>query len=103
MKICATTLGDLPLMTMDVGYVVSSLILMGLFLDTLSKILGAALGDFLADDSGLGIAGGAALIGGALVLVTLGYCHTPLSPVPLFWAAFVLTRLFGARLHPGGA
>ncbi|MEO7931756.1 MAG: hypothetical protein ABIT76_01215 [Chthoniobacterales bacterium] len=61
-----------------------------------SNTLGTALGDYLADDSGLGFLGGAALIGGLLVIVALAYRLTPLSRVLLFWVAFVLTRPFGA-------
>jgi len=38
-----------------------------------SNTLGTALGDFLADDSGLGFLGGAAVIGGLLVLVVCAY------------------------------
>jgi len=185
MKICATTLGetagDLLSMTMDVGYAISSVILLSLFLISLvaqlrarsfhpvlywavilttstagttmsdfmdrtlglgyakgslilmtalvvvlavwrftekslsvdniqttraelfywvailvSNTLGTALGDFLADDSGLGFLGGAALIGGLLLLVVLATYLTPLNRVLLFWVAFVLTRPFGA-------
>jgi uncharacterized membrane-anchored protein len=61
-----------------------------------SKTLGTALGDFLADDSGLGFLGGAALIGGLLVLAVLAFYFTRLNRVILFWIAFVLTRPFGA-------
>jgi len=61
-----------------------------------SNTLGTALGDFLADDSGLGFLGGAALIGGLLGLVVLAYFFTKLNHVLLFWVAFVLTRPFGA-------
>ncbi|MDQ3019189.1 MAG: hypothetical protein M3R36_01250 [Bacteroidota bacterium] len=61
-----------------------------------SNTLGTALGDFLADDSGLGFAGGAILIGGLLGLVVLAYYYTKISSVILFWVAFVLTRPFGA-------
>ena len=184
-KICATTLGetagDLLSMTLDVGYGLSSIILIGLFLATLvaqlrserfrpalywsvvlttstagttmsdymdrtlglgyaagsailvtclalvllawrltekslsvssirttraelfywtailcSNTLGTALGDFLADDSGLGFLGGAAVIGGLIALVALASVTTKLSRVMLFWIAFVLTRPFGA-------
>lgn len=187
MKICATTLGetagDLMSQTMNVGYAVSSLILLGMFVATLvgqlmakryhpllywavilststagttmsdymdrtlgigyakgamillsillcifaywrlsvgslavtniqsfkvemlywvailfSNTLGTALGDFLADDSGLGFAGGAMLIGSLLTLVTLCFYFTKISRVLLFWLAFVLTRPFGATL-----
>ena len=185
MKICATTLGetagDLLSMTLDVGYAVSSLLLIGLFLVTLvaqlrarafhpllywtvilststagttisdymdrtlglgyakgslilvsclalvlatwrwsegtlsvnavetrraegfywiailcSNTLGTALGDYLADDSGLGFLGGALLIGAAIALTALAYRFTRLDRVVLFWIAFVLTRPFGA-------
>lgn len=63
-----------------------------------SNTLGTALGDYLADDSGLGFAGGAALIGGILALIVLAHYYTKISKVVLFWAAFVLTRPFGATL-----
>ena len=61
-----------------------------------SNTLGTALGDFLADDSGLGFFGGAVLIGGLILLVALASYVTQLSRVLLFWIAFVLTRPFGA-------
>lgn len=66
--------------------------------DPCSNTLGTALGDFLADDSGLGFAGGALLIGGLLALVSLAHWFTRISGVLLFWIAFVLTRPFGATL-----
>ncbi|HZZ29076.1 MAG TPA: hypothetical protein VFE46_13845 [Pirellulales bacterium] len=61
-----------------------------------SNTLGTALGDFLADNSGLGFLGGAALIGGLIALVALAAMFTRLNHVLLFWIAFVLTRPFGA-------
>ena len=61
-----------------------------------SNTLGTALGDFLADDSGLGFAGGAFLIGGLLGLLVIATFYTRISRVLLFWVAFVLTRPFGA-------
>ncbi|MSQ69061.1 MAG: hypothetical protein EXR83_12910 [Gammaproteobacteria bacterium] len=61
-----------------------------------SNTLGTAVGDYLADDIGLGFLGGAGLTGGLLVLVCLVYRYTTLSRVTLFWLAFVLTRPFGA-------
>lgn len=61
-----------------------------------SNTLGTALGDYLADDSGLGFGGGALLIGSLLAVVVLAYYFTSLSRVLLFWVAFVLTRPFGA-------
>lgn len=187
MKICATTLGetagDLLSMTLDVGYAVSTMLLMGIFLVTLggqlvarryhpllywsvilststagttmsdfmdrtlelgyatgsmilfsllviilgiwklsgaslsvaeirsrkveclywitilfSNTLGTALGDYLADDSGLGFAGGALLIGSLLAIIVALYRFTTISHVALFWLAFVLTRPFGATM-----
>ena len=64
----------------------------------ISNTLGTALGDYLADDSGLGFAGGAALIGGLLALTLVLHFATKISKVALFWIAFVLTRPFGATL-----
>ena len=61
-----------------------------------SNTLGTALGDFLADDSGLGFLGGAALIAGLLGVILLATWFTRLDRVALFWMAFVLTRPFGA-------
>lgn len=61
-----------------------------------SNTLGTALGDFLADDSGLGFAGGAILVGSILLAVVLAHYFTKLSSILLFWIAFVLTRPFGA-------
>lgn len=63
-----------------------------------SNTLGTAFGDFLADSSGLGFAGGAALVGGLLAAVVLATLFTRLSRVLLFWIAFVLTRPFGATM-----
>lgn len=64
----------------------------------ISNTLGTALGDYLADDSGLGFAGGALLIGSAIAAVVLAKFYTRISTVLLFWLAFVLTRPFGATL-----
>ena len=61
-----------------------------------SNTLGTALGDYLADDSGLGFLGGAALIGGLIALTAVAYYFTRIDRVMLFWIAFVLTRPFGA-------
>ena len=63
-----------------------------------SNTRGTALGDYLADDSGLGFAGGALLIGSLIACVALAYYQTRISRVALFWLAFVLTRPFGATL-----
>ena len=63
-----------------------------------SNTLGTALGDFLADNSGLGFAGGALLIGGLLALTAFATLSTRISQTLLFWIAFVLTRPFGATM-----
>jgi uncharacterized membrane-anchored protein len=61
-----------------------------------SNTLGTALGDFLADSSGLGFGGGALLIGSLIGLTILTHYYTRISGILLFWIAFVLTRPFGA-------
>jgi uncharacterized membrane-anchored protein len=121
-----TTMSDFMDRTMGLGYAKGSLILIACLLVVLaawrfsektlsvsnirttkaelfywtailfSNTLGTALGDFLADDSGLGFLGGAALIGGLLVLIVIATYFTRLNRVILFWIAFVLTRPFGA-------
>ena len=62
----------------------------------ISNTLGTALGDFLADSSGLGFTGGALVIGGLIAVIVVANYLTRISKVTLFWAAFVLTRPFGA-------
>lgn len=121
-----TTMSDYMDRTLGLGYATGSLILVSILVLTLivwrttekslsvtdikslrgeifywtailfSNTLGTALGDFLADNSGLGFAGGAILIGSLLLLIVLAFYFTKLSHVFLFWAAFVLTRPFGA-------
>ncbi len=61
-----------------------------------SNTLGTAVGDLLADDSGLGFAGGAALIAALLAMIVVAYYSKRIDRVLLFWLAFVLTRPFGA-------
>jgi uncharacterized membrane-anchored protein len=65
---------------------------------TFSQTLGTALGDWMADDTGLGYLGGASVFGAALALVAALYFWTRTSRVFLFWAAFILTRPLGATL-----
>ena len=65
---------------------------------TFSQTLGTALGDWAADDGGLGYLGGALLFGGLLALLALLYRFTRMSHVILFWAAFILTRPLGATV-----
>lgn len=123
-----TTMSDFMDRTLELGYATGSAILAGILVLVLgvwrfsgeslsvneirtrkvecfywtailfSNTLGTALGDFLADDSGLGFMGGALLIGSLLAVVVLAYYVTPISRVALFWVAFVLTRPFGATL-----
>ncbi len=64
----------------------------------ISNTLGTALGDYLADDSGLGFAGGALLISGVIALITIAHYATKISRIVLFWAAFILTRPLGATV-----
>jgi uncharacterized membrane-anchored protein len=65
---------------------------------TFSQTLGTALGDWTADDTGLGYLGAAALFSAALAVIAFGYFRTRISHVLLFWAAFILTRPLGATL-----
>lgn len=65
---------------------------------TLSQTLGTALGDWAADDGGLGYVGGALVFGGALAVLALLWWRTSIDRVLLFWAAFILTRPLGATV-----
>ena len=65
---------------------------------TFSQTLGTALGDWAADDGGLGYLGGALVFGGALTVIALLYFGTRINRVALFWAAFILTRPLGATV-----
>jgi len=77
---------------------------------TFSQTLGTALGDWAADSTGLGYAGGAVVFGAALAVLAVLYFRTEVSRVMLFWAAFILTRPLGATVgdfldkpvHDGG-
>jgi uncharacterized membrane-anchored protein len=121
-----TTLSDYMDRTLGLGYATGSFILICLLIMTLlvwyksekslsvtnvnslraelfywtailfSNTLGTALGDYLADDSGLGFSGGALVIGSLLALTVILYYLSKISHVILFWIAFVLTRPFGA-------
>ena len=125
-SIAGTTMSDYMDRTLGLGYAMGSLILVSILIIILivwrltektlsvtniksfrgemfywiailfSNTLGTALGDFLADDSGLGFGGSALLISAVLLVVVLGYYYTIISRVVLFWIAFVLTRPFGA-------
>lgn len=63
-----------------------------------SQTLGTALGDWLADDTGLGYNGGALLIGAVLLGLIGLYYLTSVSRTSLFWTAFILTRPLGATV-----
>jgi len=65
---------------------------------TFSQTLGTALGDWTADDSGLGYDGGALLFAAGLAVLAAAYFWTNTSRVFLFWAAFILTRPLGATV-----
>jgi uncharacterized membrane-anchored protein len=65
---------------------------------TFSQTLGTALGDWTADDTGLGYAGGAGVFGAGLAVLAGLYFFTKVSRVFLFWAAFILTRPLGATV-----
>jgi len=121
-----TTMSDFMDRTLDLGYTAGSAILVTILIAVLviwyysektisvtdietfrgemfywiailfSNTLGTALGDFLADSSGLGFAGSNILISSVLLMVVLAHYFTGISKVALFWIAFVLTRPFGA-------
>ncbi len=63
-----------------------------------SQTLGTALGDWMADSSGLGYNGSALLIAGLLAVLGALFYFTRISRVALFWAAFILTRPLGATV-----
>jgi uncharacterized membrane-anchored protein len=63
-----------------------------------SNTLGTALGDFTADDLGVGFEGGALIFAGLIGLVALLHFFTRIPKPFLFWAAYVLTRPLGATL-----
>jgi len=77
---------------------------------TFSQTLGTALGDWMADSTGLGYGGGALVFGAGLAVLVVLYFWTDVSRVLLFWAAFILTRPLGATVgdfldkpvHEGG-
>ncbi|MGD0332097.1 MAG: hypothetical protein ABSA90_02440 [Xanthobacteraceae bacterium] len=65
---------------------------------TLSQTLGTALGDWTADDTGLGYEGGALLFAAGLAVLAAAYYWTNVSRVFLFWAAFIVSRPLGATV-----
>lgn len=124
-----TTVSDFLDRTLGLGYMKSSALLLGLTLVSLiiwkvvtgkieyqniisktdeffywltillANTLGTALGDFVADDTGLGFAGGAALFATLIALVAAGHRFIRQIPTAIwFWAAYVLTRPLGATV-----
>lgn len=121
-----TTMSDYMDRTLELGYTTGALILISILLSLLaawritvgnvsvdniktrkaeifywmtilfSNTLGTALGDFLADDSGLGFLGSWMLITAVLGVILAAYYFTKIPRILLFWVAFVLTRPFGA-------
>src|ERR1700730_18263612 len=65
---------------------------------TFSQTLGTALGDWMADTTGLGYTGGALVFAAGLAVLAALYYRTDVSRVLLFWAAFILTRPLGATV-----
>ena len=65
---------------------------------TFSQTLGTALGDWIADTTGLGYEGGALVFAAGLAVLAVAYYWTNVSRVLLFWAAFILTRPLGATV-----
>lgn len=63
-----------------------------------SNTLGTALGDFTADDLGLGFQKGALLFAGLIVVIAILHLTLRRAGSVLFWAAYVLTRPLGATL-----
>ena len=63
-----------------------------------SNTLGTALGDFTADDLGLGFERGALVFAGLIVVVAVLHYFNAAADSVLFWAAYVLTRPLGATL-----
>ena len=65
---------------------------------TFSQTLGTALGDWMADLTGLGYEYGAFVFAAGLAVVAAVYFWTRASHVTLFWIAFILTRPLGATV-----
>lgn len=65
---------------------------------TFSQTLGTALGDWMANSTGLGYAAGALVFAAGLAVVAATYYWTNASHVLLFWVAFILTRPLGATV-----
>lgn len=105
--------GDAVSMSMDLGYLLSTGIFAVIFFSAVSaqisassalywttimfsQTLGTALGDWVADDGGFGYTGSMILFGAILLAIAATYFFTSVSRTLLFWAAFIMTRPFGA-------
>lgn len=125
---CGTTMADFADRSLGIGYIGGSFILFAMVVAVLacwrfstgsvsldkiaspkaeifywmtilfSNTLGTALGDFMADSSGLGYEGGALVFSAALLIIAGAYFLTKLSHTFLFWSAFILTRPLGATV-----
>jgi uncharacterized membrane-anchored protein len=62
----------------------------------IANTLGTALGDWLSDNTGLGLGRATLVITALLGIVALLYFRTAVNRVVLFWAGFVLIQPFGA-------
>jgi uncharacterized membrane-anchored protein len=123
-----TTTSDYFDRTLELGYVKSSILLFGAVLAILfawrtatgaikvdditsrkneifywltilvSNTLGTALGDFVADDAGLGFQRGALVFAALIGVVALLHFVAKVPRSVVFWAAYVLTRPLGATL-----
>jgi uncharacterized membrane-anchored protein len=124
--ILGTVISDYIDRTLELGYLVGSLILVAILFVILAlwhfkeksltvesittpsaeifywiaflvaNTLGTAAGDFLADDLNLGFMISASIISSLLIITALLHYYTRLSWILLFWIAFILTRPFGA-------
>jgi uncharacterized membrane-anchored protein len=123
-----TTIADFADRSLGIGYLGGSLILFALLMGSLgvwylaagsvsvntidtprvetfywitilfSQTLGTALGDWMADSTGLGYEGGALVFAAGLAVIAAGYFFTNVSRTLLFWSAFILTRPLGATV-----
>ena len=124
--IVGTAISDFIDRTLELGYIVGTLSLIGVLIAILfiwyriekdisveeirttnaevfywmaflaANTLGTAMGDLLADELGIGFLNSALIISVILTGIVFLHFYTKVSRVFLFWFAFVLTRPFGA-------
>lgn len=128
--IATTTLGteisDFMDRSLNLGYTLGSIILLGCLLATLllwhkrfkglsvfpiyerdkeifywvailfSNSLGTAFGDYLSDVIGMSYLNGALVTASIILIVVLLHYFTKINQIVLFWIAFIFTRPFGA-------